>query len=52
MENKTVIAIVRENKLNKQKTITVPKRIKSIKEYDKIEFSENKKGNIKIKKLK
>ncbi len=51
MEENKSIAIVRENKLNKQKTITVPKKIKNILEYDKIEFREDKEGEVKIKKI-
>lgn len=52
MEEKPIIVVVRQNKLNKQKTITVPKKLKSLKENDRIEFTEKTKGDVQIKKLK
>lgn len=51
MEEKIAIAMVRKNKLNGQKTITVPKKIESLKEFDNIKFSENKEGRLKIEKI-
>jgi len=50
-EGKTAIAMVRKNKLNGQKTITVPKKIESIKEFDNIKFDEDEEGKLKIEKL-
>jgi len=51
MEEKTAVAMVRKNKLNDQKTITIPKKIESSEEYDNIKFSEDKEGKVKIEKI-
>lgn len=51
MEEKTVVAMVRRNKLNGQRTITIPKKIESLKEFDNIKFSESKEGKVKIEKV-
>jgi len=51
MEKKSEVSIVRENKRNKQRIVTIPKKIESIKARDMIEFSENENGETKIKKL-
>lgn len=51
MGKRTAVAMVRKNKLNGQKTITVPKRIESIEEFDNIKFDEDEKGKVNIEKL-
>lgn len=51
MEANTEVAMVRENKLNGQKTITIPKKIDALKEFDNIKISQDKEGKVKLEKL-
>ena len=51
MDTKVAISIIRKNKLNGQKTVTIPKKIKSLNEFDNIKFSEHEGGNIEIEKV-
>jgi len=51
MEANTETVMVRKNKLNGQKTITIPKKIEAIDEFDNIKISQDIKGKVKIEKL-
>ena len=51
MEAHTEVAMVRKNKLNGQKTITVPKKIEALDEYDNVKISQDKGGKVLLEKL-
>ena len=51
MEKHTEVTMVRKNKLNGQKTITIPKKITSLDEYDNIKIDQDENGKVELKKL-
>jgi len=51
MDAQTGIAMVRKNKLNGQKTITIPKKIEALEENDNIKISQDKEGKVLLEKL-
>jgi len=51
MESHTEVTMVRKNKLNGQKTITIPKKIEALDEFDNIKISQDEKGKVELKKL-
>jgi len=51
MESQTEVTMVRKNKLNGQKTITIPKKIEALDEFDNIKISQNEEGKVKLEKL-